>query len=142
MKAVRPKGALIRFPCGRSRSLPRPAGWPREDDASIAGIPAGSGAAQAAGSTGVGRGRQGSRDRRAPARADCAAAPGEAASLPACRPGILAAASRRLAGTRWTHFMVTPKTLLRWHRELVRLKWARYRKHLVGRPPLQAQGES
>jgi putative transposase len=34
---------------------------------------------------------------------------------------------------------VTPKTLLRWHRELVRLKWARYGKRPVGRPPLPTE---
>jgi putative transposase len=34
---------------------------------------------------------------------------------------------------------VTPKTLLRWHRELVRLKWARYGRRRRGRPPLPAE---
>lgn len=37
---------------------------------------------------------------------------------------FLAAAARRLPRTRWC-FLVAPKTLLRWHRELVRFKWAR-----------------
>ncbi len=32
-----------------------------------------------------------------------------------------------------------PKTLQRWHRELVRFKWARYGKRRPGRPPLQAE---
>jgi putative transposase len=49
---------------------------------------------------------------------------------------FLAAAARRLPRTRWERFLVTPKTLLRWHRELVRIKWARYRKRRPGRPPL------
>jgi transposase InsO family protein len=49
---------------------------------------------------------------------------------------FLAAAARRLPRARWERFLVTPKTLLRWHRELVRLKWARYRKRPPGRPPL------
>ena len=31
---------------------------------------------------------------------------------------------------------MTPRTLLRWHRELVRWKWARYGKRPPGRPPL------
>ena len=34
---------------------------------------------------------------------------------------------------------MTPKTLLRWHRELVRSKWARYSKRPAGRPPLAAE---
>ena len=36
-------------------------------------------------------------------------------------------------------FPLTPRTLLRWHRELVRVKWARYRKRRPGRPPLPAE---
>jgi putative transposase len=52
---------------------------------------------------------------------------------------FLAAAARRLPQTRWERFLVTPKTLLRWHRELVRLKWARYSKRPPGRPPLPTQ---
>ena len=34
---------------------------------------------------------------------------------------------------------MTPQTLLRWHRELVRLKWARYSKRPPGRPPLPTE---
>jgi putative transposase len=49
---------------------------------------------------------------------------------------FLAASARVLPRACWERFLVTPKTLLRWHRELVRLKWARYRKRRVGRPPL------
>jgi putative transposase len=52
---------------------------------------------------------------------------------------FLAAAARRLPRARWEHFLVTPKTLLRWHRVLVRLKWARYSKRPPGRPPLPAE---
>lgn len=33
---------------------------------------------------------------------------------------FLAAASRALCRDRWASFMVTPQTLLRWHRELLR----------------------
>jgi putative transposase len=40
---------------------------------------------------------------------------------------LLAAASRVLPRDRWVDFFVTPATLLRWHRELVRRKWT-YRK--------------
>jgi len=36
---------------------------------------------------------------------------------------FLAAMSRMLPRERWAAFMVTPVTLLRWHRELVRRKW-------------------
>ena len=36
---------------------------------------------------------------------------------------LLAAASRLLPRERWSSFVVTPQTLLRWHRELVRKKW-------------------
>jgi len=49
---------------------------------------------------------------------------------------FLAAAARRLPRARWQSFFVTPKTLLRWHREIVRFKWARYSKRPRGRPPL------
>jgi putative transposase len=48
---------------------------------------------------------------------------------------LLAAASRALSRERWTSFMVTPQTLHRWHRELVRRKWT-YRPRGPGRPPL------
>jgi putative transposase len=36
------------------------------------------------------------------------------------RPSLLAAASRVLPRQRWASFLVTPQTLLRWHRTLVR----------------------
>src|SRR6266568_2904469 len=49
---------------------------------------------------------------------------------------LLAAASRVLPRDRWTSFMVTPGTLLRWHRELVRRKWTYGRAQKPGRPPL------
>ena len=52
---------------------------------------------------------------------------------------FLAAAARRLPRTCWERFLVTPQTLLRWHRELVRLKWARYSKRPPGRPPLPTE---
>src|SRR5437899_12912030 len=36
---------------------------------------------------------------------------------------LLAATSRFLPRVRWASFMITPQTLLRWHRELVRRQW-------------------
>jgi putative transposase len=48
---------------------------------------------------------------------------------------LLAAASTLLARERWSVFLVTPQTLLRWHRELVRKKWS-YRRRSAGRPRL------
>src|SRR6266545_3964228 len=51
---------------------------------------------------------------------------------------FLAAASRALARERWASFMVTPQTLLRWHRELVRRKWTHPRQG-SGRPPLDPE---
>src|SRR6266508_1086331 len=44
---------------------------------------------------------------------------------------LLAAASRALPRPRWSSFIVSPQTLLRWHRELIRRKWT-YRR---GRDP-------
>jgi hypothetical protein len=51
---------------------------------------------------------------------------------------FLAAASRILPKERWSSFVVTPATLLRWHRELVRRKWI-YKPKRTGRPPLDPQ---
>ena len=50
---------------------------------------------------------------------------------------ILAALSRLLPRWRWRCFLVMPDTLLRWHRELLRGKWKRWRTQRgPGRPPL------
>ncbi len=49
---------------------------------------------------------------------------------------LFAAASRLLPRDRWSSFLVTPQTLLRWHRELVRRKWTYRRRGTLGRPPL------
>src|SRR5215813_6787108 len=38
---------------------------------------------------------------------------------------FLSAASCHLARETWRAFLVTPQTVLRWHRELVRRKWSR-----------------
>jgi len=48
---------------------------------------------------------------------------------------LLAAASTLLPRERWSVFLVSPQTLLRWHRELVKKKWS-YRRRSAGRPPL------
>jgi putative transposase len=40
---------------------------------------------------------------------------------------------------RWVAFFVTPATLLRWHRELVRRKWTYRRTGRPGRPPIDAE---
>src|SRR6266487_1632930 len=53
---------------------------------------------------------------------------------------VLAAASRALPRPAWASFMVSPGTLLRWHRELVQRKWTYRkwtyrRKRAGGRPP-------
>jgi len=47
---------------------------------------------------------------------------------------LLAAFSRLLPRERWGSFMVSPQTLLRWHRELIRRKWT-YKRNRGGRPP-------
>jgi putative transposase len=47
---------------------------------------------------------------------------------------FMAAMSRALPRARWSSFVVTPQTLLRWHRELVRRKWTYERISVGGRP--------
>src|SRR6266545_3192675 len=48
---------------------------------------------------------------------------------------LLAAVSTLLPRERWSVFLVSPQTLLRWHRALVARKWT-YRRRLPGRPLL------
>ena len=50
---------------------------------------------------------------------------------------FLAAASRVLPRVRWRSFIVTPATLLRWHRRLVAKWWTNARP--VGRPPTRRE---
>jgi hypothetical protein len=50
---------------------------------------------------------------------------------------LLAALSRCAPRTDWWRFPVRPETLVRWHRDLVRRKWAAFgRRRGLGRPPL------
>jgi putative transposase len=49
---------------------------------------------------------------------------------------LMAALSRVLPRPRWSSFLVSPQTLLRWHRELVRRKWTYPHRATGGRPPI------
>ena len=51
---------------------------------------------------------------------------------------VLSALSRLLAWPWWAAFLVTPATLLRWHRNLIARRWT-YPRRRPGRPPVQAQ---
>jgi putative transposase len=60
---------------------------------------------------------------------------------PRMRPAdraLLAAASRLLPRERRRALIVTPQTLLRWHRELVRRRWT-YARRGLGRPPIASE---
>ena len=52
---------------------------------------------------------------------------------------FMAAISRALPRARWSSFLVSPQTLLRWHRELVRRKWTYARRSPGGRPPINEE---
>jgi putative transposase len=49
---------------------------------------------------------------------------------------FMAALSSVLPRPRWSSFLVSPQTLLRWHRELVRRKWTYPHRATGGRPPI------
>ncbi len=51
---------------------------------------------------------------------------------------FLSAMSRMLPRERWATFIVTPATLVPWHRDLVRHKWT-YRHRHQGRPPIDSE---
>jgi putative transposase len=60
---------------------------------------------------------------------------------PTLGPGdraLLAAVSRVLPRSRWSWFVVTPQTLLHWHRRLVAGTWT-YPHRQTGRPPLDQE---
>jgi hypothetical protein len=60
---------------------------------------------------------------------------------PALQPAdrvLPAALSRMLPRARWNAFMVTPATLLRWHRDLVAKRWT-YPRKTPGRPPVRRE---
>jgi hypothetical protein len=53
---------------------------------------------------------------------------------------LLAGLSRCLPRSTWSYFLVSTETLLRWHRDLVRRKWALFaRRPRLGRPGLIAE---
>ena len=52
---------------------------------------------------------------------------------------LLVLGSRLVPRERWSAFLVSPRTLLRWHAELVRRKW-RYPRRRTGRPSLEPSG--
>ena len=53
---------------------------------------------------------------------------------------IMAALSRRVSRTAWVGMLVQPGTVLGWHRELVRRKWAAFgRRRGPGRPHLDSE---
>ena len=51
---------------------------------------------------------------------------------------LLAVASRLLPRARWQSLIVTPATLLRWHRRLVAKRWT-YAIRCAGRPPISRE---
>ena len=59
---------------------------------------------------------------------------GERPKLKPADRAFIAALARLLPYQRRHRLAVTPQTLLRWHRELVRRKWA-YPQRKAGRPP-------
>jgi len=51
---------------------------------------------------------------------------------------LIAVLSKTIPRDRWSGFIVTPATILRWHRELVARKWT-FRHKKTGRPPLDPE---
>ncbi len=65
------------------------------------------------------------------------------AGRPRFEPGdrlILAALTRNLPALPWRSLLVSPETVLRWHRELVRRRWAAFgRRRRLGRRPIPTE---
>ena len=53
---------------------------------------------------------------------------------------LLAALSRALPHGSWSVFLVSPRTLLRWHQRLVARRWT-YPRGRIGRPPVGSEVE-
>jgi putative transposase len=66
--------------------------------------------------------------------------PRQARARPVDR-AILAALARALPRSAWTSLSVSPATVLRWHRQLVRRRWT-YPRRRPGRPPLDRRVEA
>ena len=83
---------------------------------------------------------QGHRAPGAPARGQCSSSPGESSSDPAGRTDRLVLLQRLRPARERLSSLVTPDTLRRWHRELVRRKWSRpHRVNPRRRIPLETQ---
>ncbi len=53
---------------------------------------------------------------------------------------VLAALRESIPQSAWAGLLVKPETLVGWHRQLVRRKWAAYRERPQrGRPPISAE---
>ena len=52
---------------------------------------------------------------------------------------FMAALGSFLSRARWSSFLISPQTLLRWHRDLVRRKWTFGRISTGGRPPMSEE---
>jgi hypothetical protein len=72
-------------------------------------------------------------------RACCASSADQTPKLRRGDKLLLSAMSRMLARERWAAFILTPATLVRWHRELVRRKWTDKRRRARGRPPFDPE---
>jgi hypothetical protein len=86
------------------------------------------------------RRRQGPRDPGPAPPAPGAAADRGPTQLKPIDRVLLAATSRAIPRDRWVAFLVTPATLLRWHRELVKRKWTSRKTGRPGRPPIDRRG--
>jgi len=51
---------------------------------------------------------------------------------------VIATLAKLVSRERWAAFLVTPETILRWHRDIVRRRWT-YPHRRPGRPPLPGE---